>query len=345
MTSQQFFCVKKYLQTGSYANRNIRMLIHMLKNQLMIAFMLGLAIFTWSGIFNLSMALQTGYPAPSVPEFTITVKDRSYDVPNTVTVTTDIDGRKINSTSPAFYAIDGSIELSIRRQLFTSYYDSEGYPIDLYYHIRIRGTESVDWGTGAYFKAGNSSSAVVTLNYLGSSFAWAFGIYGFSSYPVNDTLSFQVEAFIGHTLTTTEPTNPAFPIDIKKVEYIGQSSGWSDTQTALIQTITSLAIPTPSSTTTPPLPTATSSPVPIESPTSTPNPTELPAKSPSSATSAPTTPPIVPSIQPTPSNAQTSPTWFFVAIGALVAIIVGLLCVVALLLRKNFSLRARASNS
>lgn len=175
---------------------------------------------------------------PSVPEFTVCVTDHSYDVQTTTTTTTDVDGRRINVTSPGYHVANGSIDLSIKNQPFTPYYDSDGYPINLYYRIRIKGTESADWAPGRYFRANNSTTDTVILNYLGYSFASSpfvgFGILGFSSYRINDTLSFQVEAFIGHTKTTSEPTNSMFPLDIKKVEYIGQSSGWSNIQTVRI---------------------------------------------------------------------------------------------------------------
>jgi hypothetical protein len=71
---------------------------------------------------------------------------------------------------------------------------------------------------------------------------------------------------------------------------------------------------------------------PTESKTAVPAPTE---------TSTPTTPPITPkptnvqSPQPTPTIPESVPTWLYITISALAAIIVALLCVVALLLRRK----------
>jgi 5-hydroxyisourate hydrolase-like protein (transthyretin family) len=69
-------------------------------------------------------------PKPSVPEFTVSVTDHSYDVQTTTTTNTDFDGRITTTTTPGYHMVNGSIELSIKNQPFTSYYDSDGYPIN-----------------------------------------------------------------------------------------------------------------------------------------------------------------------------------------------------------------------
>jgi hypothetical protein len=79
-------------------------------------------------------------PKPSIPEFTVSVTDQSYDVQTTTTTTTSpYDGHISTTTTPGYHEINGSIELSIKNQPFTPYYGSNGYPIKLYYHVRANG--------------------------------------------------------------------------------------------------------------------------------------------------------------------------------------------------------------
>lgn len=191
-------------------------------------------------LLNVNPANAQTIPKPSVPEFTVEVRDSSYDVPPTTTTRTDLDGRLITSTSPGYHVSSGNVVLTIINQPFTSYYDKDGYPINLYYHIRIKGEESADWATGGYIKANSTTIDKVTLSYSGYYFfetnQGGFGILGYSAWRLNEPLSFQVEAFIGHTKTNSLPMNPLFPYDLKDVEYIGQTSGWSNTQTITIPT-------------------------------------------------------------------------------------------------------------
>jgi hypothetical protein len=206
-----------------------------------------------------------GQSKPSVPEFTISVTDQSYDVPTTTTSTTDLDGRVITKTTPGYHMMTGKIEVSIKNQPFTPYYDSDGYPIKLYYHIRVKLLNPVYWryfpGEESYFEATNATYTTVTYGYLGHDFVhdWA-GMPAYSPYRVDGTVDFQVEAFIGHTNTTYRYTGaPVIRSEDLIVKYVGQTSGWSNTQTATI----------PNGAYTPSIPT----PLPTAKPTSTSYPT------------------------------------------------------------------------
>lgn len=174
-------------------------------------------------------------PKPSVPEFTVSVTDYTYDVPTTTTTTTDLDGRKITTTTPGYHMVNGSITLSIKNQPFTPYYDSDGYPINLYYHYRV-GIDA-DWtysgySPDVYFEATNTTYTSFTLGYQGN-FIQVNG--GYSNRPSDGTVNFQVEAFIGHTNTTYRFSgSPIIRPDDYIVKYVGQASGWSETQTARI---------------------------------------------------------------------------------------------------------------
>jgi hypothetical protein len=174
-------------------------------------------------------------PKPSVPEFTVSITDHSYDAPTTTTTTTDFDGRKITTTMPGYHMVNGSITLSIKNQPFTPYYDADGYPINLYYHFRVG--EGADWiysgySSDVYFEATNTTYTTVTLGYQGN-FIQVNG--GYSNRPSDGTVNFQVEAFIGHTNTTYRFSGaPIIRSEDYIVKYVGQTSGWSETQTATI---------------------------------------------------------------------------------------------------------------
>ncbi len=222
---------------------------------------------------------QSTMPKPSIPEFTVSVTDHSYDVPTTTTTTTDLDGRIITTTTPGYHMINGSIEVSIKNQPFTPYYDSDGYPTNLYYHIRIKllDPDPTYWryipGEDQYFSATNSTYTVVTYGYQDHSFVdtWG-GMPAYSSFKADGSIDFEVEAFIGHTNTTYRFSGaPVIRSEDLIVRYVGQTSGWSSTQTATIPNgAYTPIIPTPLPT--PPHQTASQN---LQSPEATQNPTDV----------------------------------------------------------------------
>jgi hypothetical protein len=215
----------------------------------------------------LGTAKAESIPKPSVPEFTVLVTDHSYDVETTTTTTTDLDGRIITSTTPGYHMLNGSITISIKNQPFTSYYDSDGYPINLYYHIRAKLLNPDYWhpiNEDQYFEVTNSAYTQVTYGYQGHDF-WDYwgGMPAYSPYQSDGTVDFQVEAFIGHTVTTHRFSGPVITSEDLIVNYVGQTSGWSDSQTATIPSgayTPTLPNPTVSPTLSAPSLTATSSP-------------------------------------------------------------------------------------
>jgi hypothetical protein len=183
-------------------------------------------------------------PKPSVPEFTVRAIDKSYDVPTTTTTRTNFDGRKITTTTPGYHVKAGIIEISIKNQPFTPYYDSEGYPIKLYYQFRVRTNYDNVWryfpyGPDLYFEADNSSYTTMAVgygwhNWGGYTLKYK---YGASTQVSSDgKIDFQVEAFIGHTNTTIvhHSAAPVIRSEDIIVKYVGQTSGWSETQTITI---------------------------------------------------------------------------------------------------------------
>jgi hypothetical protein len=176
---------------------------------------------------------------PSVPEFTVSVTAHSYDIQTTTTTTTDpYDSHISTTTMPGYHVVNGSIEVSIKNQQFTPYYASNGYPIKLFYHFRAKGFD-VNWhysGEGAYvnryFEATNSTYTTFAVLYSGNSFEISGG---WNIYKSDGTLGFQVEAFIGYmNVTNINPADIMVRADDLRTDFVGETSGWSDTQTATI---------------------------------------------------------------------------------------------------------------
>lgn len=207
-------------------------------------------------------------PKPSVPEFTVSVTDYSYDVPTTITTTTDLDGRKTTTTTPGYHMINGTFTVSIKNQPFTPYYDSDGYPINLYYQVRVKLLDPQYYSYlpeyGQYYAASNSTHTTVTCGYKGHDFwrYWA-GMPAYSPYKADGTADFQVQAFIGHTVTTLPYSGPVPSYADASVKYVGQTSDWSKSQTATVPNgayIPNYQNPTESPTLTAPTQTATQPP-------------------------------------------------------------------------------------
>jgi hypothetical protein len=172
---------------------------------------------------------ETSISKPAVPEFTVKLVDRSYDVPSSSSIDPYTGQIVIH---PGYHVENKTIEVTIKNQPFipTNIY---GWNTSFYYNVRIKGHYADDW-IALYPPADNplkpSNSDYTTLSLT-------------QSYPSNAQIDFQVEAMIGYVSHTTEFASWYFT---------GEESGWSNTQTITIgesQTPTSPPAnsPTPSS--------------------------------------------------------------------------------------------------
>jgi len=92
-----------------------------------------------------SVAAQAGYQ-PSVPQFTVKLIDNSYDVPpSSYTVIDQYTGQETTKTFPGSHVIDRSIEVMVKNQPFTSYTNTSGHAIELYYIIQVKGHYGEGW--------------------------------------------------------------------------------------------------------------------------------------------------------------------------------------------------------
>ena len=212
----------------------------------------------------------SGIPKPSVPEFTLRYIDLSYDVPPTYGID-QFTGKNV-ITQEGYHVENQSVAFKIKNQPFTSYTDSSGNNISLYFNFRFKGHFGNEWrhypfsdngqGTHRYsslFYTSDQSPKLSASNFeytdifLGLPF-----LFGVNNPPIGSQVDFQVQALIGHI----DYAGDGF------YNFIGQTSDWSNTQTLTIgesQTPTSSPETTPTPTASPELtPTPSQEPQQIE---------------------------------------------------------------------------------
>ena len=222
-------------------------------------------------------------PKPAVPQFNVTLYDSSYDIPASATIN-PYNGQQ--TTSPATHIEARTLIFTIQNQAFTSFQakdtNNNVNTVKLFYNLRYKGhfDQSQDWNVlfGPNFGYIQPSSGPQTAYIANGSYSsQEFDVNQFSvGFPANAQVDFQVEALIGY------PSTPTI--------FTGQESGWSNTQTVVLnQTVTTL----PST-----IPQIYNSPLPIILPTAT-------------STSTPTATPTVPEF----------PTWIILPLFIIVILL------------------------
>jgi hypothetical protein len=244
-------------------------------------------------------------PRPSVPQFTATLVDHSYYTPST-TPTYTIDPysgeqKQVSSGSPSHYVENKSIEIRIKNQPFTSYTDSGGHYISLYYNFRYKGHFENDWTYYPFNPDGESSQSyggwdfTYLVPYKASNSEYTVVTPSYSEFYIPDygQVDFQVQAQIGYI----QEEGNAYTARVygNHYNFTGQSSDWSSTQTVSITE----AATSPSS-----------------------NPTSEPVQT----TTQPTTGSTASPMEPTTSN-----LFAFDITSVLVAVVITLLTVIAVL--------------
>ena len=216
-------------------------------------------------------------PKPSVPEFTLKFVDHSYDVPPTTTTTTDpYTGKQTTATQAGYRVYNQSIYVVIKNQPFTPYNDTNGHYINLAYAIHWKGHYGNSWNNlpnrTAYYGAqdalgygtppyGDNTTIVFGLDWkenpieiraINRDFDYDYFLGGV---PVNGTVDFQIQAFIGYSELV-----PIQPILLNPNGYYqvvtGQSSDWSNIETITVAdgSVSNSTSPNPSPTPTPTVP-------------------------------------------------------------------------------------------
>jgi hypothetical protein len=182
-------------------------------------------------------------PSPSVPHFSVTQIDRSYDVPIKYTTTTDpFTGKQVTTSSGGYHVTNMTIDVIIRNQQFSPIDLKNGTVIYLYYSVRAKG-HFADWtpvaSSGYFLKQvlqSTSDNTVVTL-IRGSENDILMG-YANAYIPNNAQEDFQVSAQTGYLVPDYGGHIIPMPLGYDFVSF--GDSGWSNIQTiTLAQTSTS----------------------------------------------------------------------------------------------------------
>jgi len=169
------------------------------------------------------VSAQVGYQ-PSVPQFSVTFVDTSYDVPTQTRTTVDqYTGKETTTTYPCYHVNQTTVKITIKNQLFKPYTNEWGQETYLYYNVEIKGHFSENW---IWF-----SDSHITI-YRQSDSAYTV-LSAVSEYEANAQVDFRVRAVI------------SFPAN--------SFSEWSKVQTVTVPASSSLQItttlPHPSTTT------------------------------------------------------------------------------------------------
>lgn len=119
-------------------------------------------------------------PKLSVPEWTVELVAYPYDVPTTYT-TDPYTGETI--THQGYHVENKSIEVRIKNQPFTSYFDEQGHEVNFYYILNIKGHFEESWTQSDRYSPSTSEYTVLNLP---------------ESYPAKAQVDFEVDAILGY---------------------------------------------------------------------------------------------------------------------------------------------------
>ena len=183
---------------------------------------------------------------PSIPQqFSIKLIDNSYDIQPVQTIDPYTG---VATTKPGYRVENKTIAVTIKNQPFTSYTNADGKKCELYYRVEVKGHFSEDWQHFSYFTGDRFVSHVrqSDLQYTVMS--------GSANYGAGSQLDFRVKAFTGYWDGPTQLDHLIGFHDPYLVEDI--ASDWSKPQIFTMPGESSL--PSPSQTTLPTNPVATS---------------------------------------------------------------------------------------
>ena len=186
---------------------------------------------------------QIGVTTPIVPGFNVTFQNYSIYISPTYGV--DPFSGKAVMTKSDYTQLDQWVNVNIGGQSFVRYNNSAGQLISLYYEVRWKGNHDMSWQTvppSIHFEdaadslASQAIGCLISIGFKGVNSGGGAEGYMALLDPTATQIDFQVEAMIGYY-----NSNDAF---------VGQSSGWSNTQTLQVQVVSN-PTPTPILTSTP----------------------------------------------------------------------------------------------
>jgi hypothetical protein len=191
------------------------------------------AIFATSTLTIVNPVCAQSTPKPSVPVFSVQYVDNSYDVPQSVSPSTNpYTGEATSTIIPGYHVDNKTIELKIMNQPFSSGNDQINH---LYYNVRIKGHYAQNWTTvynpdnGFILQDSNAAYTIITNP------PYSLG----EDILRGGQVDFQVEAMIGYVSRDGGVMFAPWFFD-------GQTSGWSNTQTLTIPASESARTQSPS---------------------------------------------------------------------------------------------------
>ena len=198
---------------------------------------------------------------PSIPEFAVKYVDNSYDVAPTYGID-QYTGKNV-MTEAGYYVQNKSIDVWVSDQAFSTYKNTDGNIIMMYYDIQWKGHFADNWinsntsFNGLHIVASNSLLAnnelvyptapftIITVGFSGNNGSTP---YSMQTDDVSDggKIDFNVQAFIGYYTMLDSTPDSLFQRIHTIYTFHGESSEWSNTQTISIPDgSVSTAIPTP----------------------------------------------------------------------------------------------------
>ena len=219
-----------------------------------------LALLTLSSLVMAGSVFAQSVPKPSIPEFTVQLVTLSYDVP----ITTSVDPYTGSTeTHGGYHVVSQIIEVRIKNEPFTSFViegSNRDYDAEYLYNIRWKGHFEDSWhgvyygGSRYLYRIPGDETIYPPLKEPSTGLGIENTYLYDNNIPTYGQLDFQVEAMIGYLDDSDYPN----------LIFVGESSGWSNTQTLNIgesQTDT----PTPFPSSEPTVPTSPT-PLPFEEP-------------------------------------------------------------------------------
>jgi hypothetical protein len=199
---------------------------------------------------------------PSVPVFTAKYADFSYNVPTTYGI--DQSTGKNVTIQAGYHVENRTIEFNIKNQLFTTYNDSNGNFIGLYYNFRAKVHNENEWvlhpfaetGLGTwqstytnskYYKS--ASPSYPASNSENTDIIIGLDFFNLENVFAGDQIDFQMQTLEGHI----DPINSGPIAGMGYYSFTGTAGDWSNTQTITVGETPSISItastsptPTPS---------------------------------------------------------------------------------------------------
>ena len=179
-------------------------------------------------------------PKPSVPEFSLTLTEKPFDVPPSYRIDPYTGG---NVTAQAGYRLQNkSIDVAIKNQPFIPYEDSNGNHIDMYYNVRSKGRYQNEWHYYPYWErllpitASNSNYTVLSFSLESALSPDSQYFFALGDVPAGEQVDFQVQTSIGYY------ADPSFKTTLSDNAFTGAPSDWSSTQTITVGENTALQI-------------------------------------------------------------------------------------------------------